>query len=82
MRGSLHKIVIFVIDTVNCIILYHKVWQLVLTNYMVILRPVLHIEPKLQLSSFILDQNKISVSCTMHIYKILKLFKNNFKITC
>lgn len=82
VRGSLHKIVIYVIDTFNCITLYHKVWQLVLTNYMAILRPVVHIEPKLQLSSFILHQNEISVFCKMHIYKIWKLFKNSFKITC
>ena len=70
MRGSLHKIVIYVIDTVNCIILYHKVWQLIVTINTVILRPVVHIEPKLKLSRFILNRNKISVSCTRHIYKI------------
>jgi len=70
MRGFLHKIVIYVIDTVNCIILYHKVWQLIVTIYTVILRPVVHMETKLKLSSFVLDQNKISVSCTRHIYEI------------
>ena len=52
MRGSLHKIVIYVINTVNCIILYHKVWQLIVTIYTVILRPVAHIEPKLKIVKF------------------------------
>jgi hypothetical protein len=44
-----HKIVICVIDITNCIILYHKMWLHVSTNYMAILRPFLHIKPKLQL---------------------------------
>jgi hypothetical protein len=49
-QGKLsYKIVIYVIHTTNCIMLYHKMWLHVLTNYMVTLKPLVHIKPKLQL---------------------------------
>ena len=60
------------------VISYHKTWQRFSTNYMVFLRPLVHIQPKLQLKfSF-----WVSVIYTMHILidKGYNLFKNILKV--
>jgi hypothetical protein len=67
-----NRIVIYVFDIANCIILYNKVWLHVSINYMVILRTLMHIKPKLQL--------QISFWVKMRSQSVNNAYKLNLKV--
>jgi len=66
-----YEIVIYVIHTTNCIILYHKLWPHVSTNYMLILMPLMHMKPKLQV--------KISFWVRIRSQSVVQLTQITFK---